>query len=64
MKDDIYPVEVTFYSDAGGLGGICKTGVNYMPKGFTSGKTSGYNIHFRSKLNAILDNGLQTKSYS
>merc|ERR1712147_68705 len=32
IEDDIYPIEVTFYSDAGGLGGICKTGVNYMPK--------------------------------
>merc|ERR1712131_24290 len=29
--EDIYPVEVTFYSDAGGLGGICTTKVNYMP---------------------------------
>ena len=64
IKDDIYPVEVTFYSDAGGLGGICMTKVNYMPEGITSGNTSGDNIHFRSKLNAILDNGLQAKSNS
>merc|ERR1712168_1724024 len=26
------PIEVTFYTDAGKLGGICKTKVNYMPK--------------------------------
>jgi len=32
IEDDIYPVEVTFYSDAGGLGGICTTKVNYMPE--------------------------------
>ena len=45
IQDDIYPVEVTFYSDAGGLGGICTTKVNYMPEGTTSGNTSGNNIH-------------------
>ena len=64
---------MTFYSDAGGLGGICKTKVNYMPKGTVplvyqstsgriSGHISGYKMYFRSESHGVLDHGLPAKS--